>query len=316
MENESTKSHSNELTRTSSDSTISEAACRRRLQNRINQRSSREWQSYVHRRPWTIIDLENTGRRKALQAAKQGRGQGRRWIIYTDEVNASSVNKVPAVANSTQLVKSLSIHDYSSSLHNGPVRTQCAQYYADLHKMVAEVAANKVQSPELLLPVTQFNVMRAIFENAASMGLTWDILSEDIASLFNIAGPVTLHLPPSLEPSDTQKSIVHHPWIDLIPIPSLRDALLLQADKYDEDQICGDFYGICSSSPEVGIIVWGESWDPSAYEVSERVFNKWIELFKGCPELIRSTNYWRRKRGEKPLRLPNLIDSCVENFTD
>ncbi|KAJ6119873.1 hypothetical protein N7523_004153 [Penicillium sp. IBT 18751x] len=296
MDIESTKSHSDELTRTSSDSTISEVACRRRLQNRINQRSSR--------------------RRKALQAAKQGRGQERRWIIYTDKVNASSVNKIPAVANSTELVKTLPIHDYGSSLYNGPVRTQCTRYYAELQKIVAEVAAKKVQSPELLLPVTQFNVMRAIFENAASMGLTWDILSEDIASLFNIAGPVTLHLPPSLEPSDTQKSIVHHPWIDLIPIPSLRDALLLQADKYDEDQICGDFYGICSSSPEVGIIVWGESWDPSAYEVSEQVFKKWVELFKGCPDLIRSTNYWRRKRGEKPLRLPNLVDSCVEDFTD
>ena len=264
----------------------------------------------------SIIDLENTGKRKALQAAKQGRGQERRWIIYTDEANASSVNKIPAVAKVTHLMKSLPVHNNGNDFCYGSMQSKCTKYYAELQKIVAEVAANKVQSPELLLPVAQFNIMRAIFENAASMGLTVDILSEDIASYFNIAGPVTLHLPPSLEPSDTQKSIVHHPWIDLIPIASLRDALLLQADKYDEDQICGDFYGICGPSPEVGILVWGESWDPSAYEVSERVLNKWVGLFKGCPEIVRSTNYWRRKRGEKPLRLPDLTDSCVEELTD
>lgn len=263
-----------------------------------------------------IINLENTGKRKALQAAKQGRGQERHWIIYTDEANASSVNKIPAVAHSTHLEKSLPIHNYGNDSCYGSMQSQCTRYYAELQKIVAEVAAKRVQSPELLVPVAQFNIMRAIFENAASMGLTMDILSEDIASYFNIAGPVTLHLPPSLEPSDTQKSIVHHPWIDLIPIASLRDALLLQADKYDEDQLCGDFYGLCGPSPEVGILVWGESWDPSAYEVSERVLKKWVGLFKDCPELVRSTNYWRRKRGEKPLRLPDLTDSNVEELTD
>ncbi|KAJ5310088.1 Short-chain dehydrogenase/reductase SDR [Penicillium atrosanguineum] len=287
--------HSDEDTRTSTDSSSSDAASRRRLQNRLNQQASR--------------------RRKALQVAKQGRGQEQRWVIYTDEANAPSVKNITAVANSAYLMKPPPIRNYGKDFYydsNQSTRVKC---YADLQKMVAEGAANKVQSPELLLPVVQFNMMRAAFENAASMGLTWNILSEDIASYFNIAGPVTLHLPPSLEPSDMQKSIIHHPWIDLIPISSLRDAILRQADNFDEDQLCGDFYGICGPSPEVGILVWGESWDPSAYEVSERCLNKWVGLFKDCPELVRSTNYWRRKRGEKPLRLPDLTKFCVEELT-
>lgn len=220
------------------------------------------------------------------------------------------------VANSTQLEQSTPIPNYGKAYKCGSNQTIREKYWAQLKAKVAEGAAKKVQSPDLLLPVAQFNIMRAAFENATSMGLTWDILSEDIASYFNIAGPVTLRLPPSLEPSETQRSIVHHPWIDLIPIPSLRDALLLHVDEYDEDQLCGDLYGICGPSPEVGLLVWGEAWDPSAYEVSERVFNKWGRFLRDCPELLKSTNYWRRKRGEKQLRLPDLRDSRVEEIKD
>lgn len=188
------------------------------------------------------------------------------------------------------------------------------QYWTQLKKKVAEGAANKVQSPQLLLPVTQFNSMRAMFENAASMGLTMDVLSEDIASCFNIAGPLNLRLPPSLEPSATQKSVVHHPWIDLLPIPSVRDALLRNMESCDEDELCGDLFGICGPAPEMGLLVWGESWDPSAYEVSERVLRKWRGFLIDCPDLLKSTNYWRKRRGEKALELANIEDCRVEEI--
>lgn len=266
--------------------------------------------------PESSINLGLSGKRKALQDEKQGRTQERRWVIYTEPASASPENKDTAVANSTQLEQPTPIHNYGKIYKSGSNQKIREKYWAQLKAKVAEGAAKKVQSPDLLLPVAQFNIMRATFENATSMGLTWDILSEDIASYFNIAGPVTLRLPPSLEPSDTQRSIVHHPWIDLIPIASLRDALLLQMGEYDEDQLCGDLYGICGPSPEVGMLVWGEAWDPSAYEVSERVFNKWGRFLRDCPELLTSTNYWRRKRGEKQLRLSDLRDSRVEEIKD
>jgi len=249
-----------------------------------------------------------------LQAEKQGGTRQSRWVIYTKEASVFPENNGTTVANPTHLEQSTPIQNYGNAYHYTSNQAARETYWAQLKAQVAEGAANNVQSPHLLLPVAQFNIMRAIFDNATRMGLTWDILSDDIASYFNIAGPVTLELPPSLEPSDTQKRIVHHPWIDLIPISSVRDALLLQRDTYDEDQLCGDFYGICGPSPEVGLLVWGEAWDPSAYEVSERVFKKWSGLFRDCPELLKSTNYWRRKRGEKPLRLPDPRDSCVKEI--
>ncbi|KAJ5218580.1 uncharacterized protein N7498_000679 [Penicillium cinerascens] len=296
MDTDTRNQQSDDATRRAMELSKQDAASRRRHQNRVNQRASRK--------------------RKALQAEKQGRTRERRWIIYTEPVCASPEHKGTTVASSTQLEQPSPIQNYGKAYKGVSNQMIREKYWAQLKAKVAAGAANKVQSPDLLLPVAQFNIMRATFENATTMGLTWDILSEDIASYFNIAGPVTLRLPPSLEPSGTQRSIVHHPWIDLIPVPSLRDALLLQIDEYDEDQLCGDLYGICGPSPEVGLLVWGEAWDPSAYEVSERVFNKWGRFLRGCPELLKSTNYWRRKRGEKQLRLPDLRDSCVEEIKD
>ena len=73
--------------------------------------------------------------------------------------------------------------------------------------------------------------------------------------------------------------------------------------EYDDEELCSDLYGLNNASGEVGLVVWGESWDPLAYEVSEKVVEKWSWILKDSPELLASTNYWRRKRREKPLRL-------------
>lgn len=164
-------------------------------------------------------------------------------------------------------------------------------------------AAGKIPpSPSLIHSVTQFNIIRAMFENAATMELTTDALSEDIASLFNIAGPITFNLPPSLQPSSTQKQIIHHPWIDLLPVRSFRDVLIERSAEFDDEELCGDLYGLNTTLGNVGLIVWGESWDPLAYELSEEVVRKWSWILKDSPELLISTNYWRRKRREKPLK--------------
>lgn len=189
-----------------------------------------------------------------------------------------------------------------------------AKYLAQLQFKVSTSVAHNLQASSVLLSVTQFNTMRAMVANAETMGLSLQILCEDIASFFNISGPSHgfLQLPPSLQPSSAQKQIIHHPWIDLLPIESLRNSLLSQLDVYDEDELCTDFYGMCGPSAEAGLIVWGESWDPSAYEISEGFFRKWSWLLKDCTDLIQSTNYWRKKRGEKPLKLEPINDRIKE----
>ena len=159
-------------------------------------------------------------------------------------------------------------------------------------------------SPNPTFYISQNNLIRAILINADLMGLTLDLLNEDLASQFNLVGPLTsvTHLPASLCPSPKQKKVIHHPWIDLIPILSLREALLDRADVLDEDELCSDLYGGCASQ-EVGLCVWGEAWDPFAYEVSETLTRKWSWMATDCPDIIKSSNYWRKQRGEKPIVL-------------
>ncbi|OOQ85425.1 hypothetical protein PEBR_24643 [Penicillium brasilianum] len=253
-------------------------ASRRRLQNRLNQRASR-------------------------RETKQNRGN--RWIIYTNDANASPdtedrTTKTPE-PSPTPVVLPRS-QDQMSVFACGPSRLSPSQLFDQLKKQLLDAAGKIPPCPSLIHSVTQFNIIRAMCDNAAIMELTMDVLCEDIASIFNIAGPITFNLPPSLQPSSTQKQAIHHPWIDLLPVRSFRDVLIGRMAEYDDEELCGDLYGLSKTSGNVGLLVWGEAWDPLAYELSEEVARKWSWILKDSPELLTSTNYWRRKRGEKRLR--------------
>lgn len=156
---------------------------------------------------------------------------------------------------------------------------------------------------DLLLSLTQFNAFRAMMQNISSLGLTLEIMKDpESISTFNTKTQIGT-LPPSLQPTALQSAIPHHPWIDPFPIPSFRDALLLQDGAYDEDAFCNDLLGECGSpSGQVGIIVWGDHpFDPMGYEMTEAFAKKWAWLLQGCWELKASTDYWRRSRGERPI---------------
>ncbi|KAJ5777279.1 hypothetical protein N7520_000525 [Penicillium odoratum] len=264
-----------------------DAASKRRLQNRLNQRASRE--------------------RKAFKAGKQN--QKARWIIYTDEIKAhmegelAKHDQTPTSANFTYN----SNHTTNcTSLESS--RDRKRNFLTQLQNRVASLAAaNQLHQITLLAPVTNLNTINAIIFNASIMDLTPELLEEDIVSPFNIAGPMTLHLPPSLQPTSTQREIIHHPWIDLMPIQSLREILLKNLYSYDEDELCGDLHGQLGASDKIGLILWGDPWDPAAYEISEAVFKKWSWLIEKCPEIIRTSNHWRRKRGEKPLKVGRAV---------
>ena len=161
-------------------------------------------------------------------------------------------------------------------------------------------------SPQVdqLLTLVQFNVLRALLSNTTSLdwGMEWLECSDPI-SPWNTMPPENEPLcPRSLRPTLAQRTIEHHPWIDLWPIPKMRDNLLLAGDSYDEDRLCNDLVEFCDVTHEqTGLIVWGEPWDPSGWEASETFLSKWAWVIKGCAELLQSTNYWRSQRGAEPL---------------
>lgn len=171
-----------------------------------------------------------------------------------------------------------------------------------------EISAHQAQilgSPRVdqLLTLIQFNVFRALISNTSALGFTMDWLEEDAISPWNsTSGSVISSCPASLRPTAIQRTIPHHPWIDLFPIPQMRDNMLLAGDSYDEYELCNDLVDFCDVPNEkTGLIVWGEPWDPSGWEMSESFLSRWRWVVNGCVGLLASTNYWRAQRGEREL---------------
>lgn len=157
-----------------------------------------------------------------------------------------------------------------------------------------------------LLTLVQFNVFRALVDNTSVLSFTMDWLDEEANSPWcaSVSESRISLCPTSLRPTSLQQEIPHHPWIDLFPIPQMRDNLLEKYEDFDETALCNDlvdFYDV--SNDETGLIVWRTPWHPSGWEVSETFLRKWNWVVKGCDDLIKSTNYWRGIRGEEPLVL-------------
>ncbi|KAL3433233.1 hypothetical protein BDV09DRAFT_196963 [Aspergillus tetrazonus] len=164
-------------------------------------------------------------------------------------------------------------------------------------------------SPQLdhLIGLTRLNVHRAIRENIRAIGMTieWTIC-EDSISIFNLAPPSPNlnidQIPVSLRPTEIQKSLPHHPWLDFFPFPAMRDTLISAAHLFDDEELCHDLMAFWDTrNTQATLVVWGVSWEPGNWEVTEGFARKWGWLLKGCPELLVSTNIWRMKRGERPL---------------
>lgn len=154
-----------------------------------------------------------------------------------------------------------------------------------------------------LLTLSKVNVFRAFWQIISVLGMDDSWMRDETISPFATLRPrYTDHsaLPLSLQPTQLQQTRSHHPWIDFFPLARMRDNLLVALDSYDEDQLCVDIMGFWNPSMErCGLLVWGEPTDPRNWEVTERFLQKWPWVIRGCPELIHSTNYWRRQREEK-----------------
>ncbi|KAI0809575.1 hypothetical protein GGR55DRAFT_156626 [Xylaria sp. FL0064] len=163
--------------------------------------------------------------------------------------------------------------------------------------------------PALLPNLVQFNFVRAMMANAGALGLTSNELEDDAISHFYVTGPWPSSvdvkestLPSGLQPTDLQRRTFHHPWLDLLPVPRMRDNLLRNGvESMDEDELCNVFCGF-GDNRDIGLLVWGVSWDPHSWEVTEDLArSSWAWILEGCWELCESTNKWRAQRGEPPL---------------
>ncbi|KAM0351615.1 hypothetical protein ACHAPU_002625 [Fusarium lateritium] len=184
--------------------------------------------------------------------------------------------------------------------------------YAFMQLVQLQYSLNNIR-PALLPSLIRLNAVNAVSSNALHIGLPLEgLCCDDLISPWNALGPepapgalVRTSCPESLRPTKLQTEIEHHPWVDLLPIPQLRDNMLrgYTSGAIDEDELCVDLLGLTSSQglEDAYLIVWGEAHDASSWEVSVGFLKKWGWLLKGCTELIESTNRWRQQRGEAKL---------------
>ncbi|KAL4933737.1 bZIP transcription factor [Aspergillus undulatus] len=159
---------------------------------------------------------------------------------------------------------------------------------------------------------------------------------------YSVILPVTLtSLPESLAPTTSQMNIVHSSWINALPFPKMRENLIKFEFDFDHAELIKDLVGNlinsniflsirssfqwrpaalegntalqlqegydnngqATTASQSGLIVWGEPYRAESWEATPEFLRKWAWALEGCQELIDSTNFWRRTRGESPLRL-------------
>jgi uncharacterized protein DUF3425 len=157
-----------------------------------------------------------------------------------------------------------------------------------------------------LITLMQYNVLRATMTNLAILSLLEQLPIECGAAREVIALlPVPGTIPPNFRPTPLQLSAPHPYWIDALPDPALRDNLIRFQGDVDEDELCQDLCGgLYDGFDEIdlrGILVWGDSWRPDGWEVTEGFLRKWGFVLRGCDEIMDATNKFRAARGEEPL---------------
>ena len=154
--------------------------------------------------------------------------------------------------------------------------------------------------------LTQYSVFRAYLANASVLSLPHSLLlDEDALSPYTVLNPFSASatfLTHTLSPTDIQLSTYHHPYIDLIASPSLRNNVLTASlDAEQEDALCMDLH--CN-----GFTVWGsQPWNSMGWEVTQEFTSKWAWLLD--EHTIQYSNFWRAERGELPLQV-----NCVASY--
>jgi hypothetical protein len=154
--------------------------------------------------------------------------------------------------------------------------------------------------------LVQFNVYRALFTNMTILALP-NIFSCEEPEPQVIVSPIPLPnaTPASLVPTPLQLAVIHEPWIDLFPLPALRDNILKAWGTFDTCELCDDVLGtmfdgeLSKHDERNGVVVWGDPWDINSWELMEGFLKKWGWMLVRCEALLVATNRWRAMRGEE-----------------
>ncbi|PWY93868.1 hypothetical protein BO94DRAFT_458570 [Aspergillus sclerotioniger CBS 115572] len=141
----------------------------------------------------------------------------------------------------------------------------------------------------------------------STAGLTDDVTKANIISTVQGAFKA---LKPDLRPSSEQIAVEHHPWIDILPFPTLRKNLITHQKDIDEDDffhdmltglVCWGGAGIGKRDRQLstGYASTGTPWDVRSWEAKVWFLKKyWMLLGGEDGELVRQSEWWRSIRGD------------------
>jgi hypothetical protein len=170
--------------------------------------------------------------------------------------------------------------------------------------------------------IKQFLFVAALSANAESLGLSLDILtrddaespffrtsiSEEVAKTSSMSDFSDLKT--YLRPCASQVIHSHHPYIDVLPFPTLRERVIkltcAEPPMIDVDELCNDLLND-------GLICWGSSlgdrnsatgsgspWDLRSWEAQPWFLRKWWIVLGGADgEIYQQTQWWCEMRGDR-----------------
>ncbi|KAL2395958.1 hypothetical protein ABEF93_002730 [Exophiala dermatitidis] len=339
---------------------VTDPVIRRKLQNRVNQRAAR-------RRKAAAARQSNSNNSSTSSISESASGSASQHSAFSSSINElTSLANQSVVADWTSAVKTSS--DKTTQQQSAFLSIRRRHSYQEWDKFLtgpkgSEIMASATRcqrergrdrKDSVLLPpprdhlicLLQFNVYRAFVSNVALLGLDLNLMHTDdypspFLPLSQSANSQIRQLPPTLQPTELQKTIAHHAQWDVIPDPDLRDNILrFGEENIDDVELCLDMVGdgnydddstersqVGSSNgkkdldvdldadagtePEtqhkVGFIAWGEPWDVNGWEVTRGFALKWPFLLRSATRIQESTNRWRVRRGQKPLDFERIL---------
>ncbi|KAL3427482.1 hypothetical protein PVAG01_00991 [Phlyctema vagabunda] len=297
---------------------FSNSKARRKLQNRLNQRSSRRRKAAGGRVSSDLNDLSATFREAYERSGKVIRAPAvvsDGYLMRTGTAVCPERSTYPDHCGIVTTVKPEPTECiYDRSLFYMTVTAK------DFRSFVTQASIFPLSVDHALLTILHFNLVRALLQNVLILGVDPNDMEHDISSPWTSASSSSslTNFPPSLRPTHCQLNTPHHPEFDILPFAQYRDNLIMVQDIIDDVELCCDLmYGVDTQTEQsicnkdivgarTGFIVWSDPSQPRNWEVDEAFFLKWKHLFRGCQDVIDAANYWRSKRGEPDLVLEEV----------
>ena len=289
---------------------ITDPKTRRRLQNRLNQRARRK-SNYILSTTSIVLTRYAGLEKKRVTHSSEDESASEsstreQQILPTVAVVCQNNEQAWATRTTIDVTSHMSLEEIESVHILEPDSITTKMVMERLESIARQFYSLGSPRTDLLLHLIQFNFTKALMENTRVLGFTSDQLHDDAISPFSTPGALPddfeRSLPLNLQPTMMQRSTPHHPWLDLLPDPQMRDNLILAGDFEEETQLCLDMKGHGSThTGRTGIIVWSDPWDPAGWEVTEPFARSWGWVIRDCRALAHSTNRWRAKRNERPL---------------